>query len=75
MLFACGLQLGALADRRRRCLRSMFGARSMSARPACAKASSIRSRVAAMAEIGVDISRHKPITFEELDEWEGSIST
>src|SRR5271163_3059587 len=27
--------------------------------------------VAAMAEIGVDISRHKPITFEELDEWEG----
>src|SRR5262250_1079561 len=27
--------------------------------------------VAAMAEIGVDISRHKPITFEELDELEG----
>jgi protein-tyrosine-phosphatase len=27
--------------------------------------------VAAMAEIGLDISKHKPITFEELDEWEG----
>jgi protein-tyrosine-phosphatase len=27
--------------------------------------------VAVMAEIGIDISRHKPITFEELDEWEG----
>jgi len=27
--------------------------------------------VAAMAEIGLDISRHKPLTFEELDEWEG----
>jgi protein-tyrosine-phosphatase len=27
--------------------------------------------VAAMAEIGIDISRHKPVTFEELDEWEG----
>src|ERR1700758_2037762 len=27
--------------------------------------------VAAMAEIGIDISRHKPITFEELDDWEG----
>jgi protein-tyrosine-phosphatase len=27
--------------------------------------------VAAMAEIGVDISRHKPATFEELDELEG----
>ncbi len=27
--------------------------------------------VAAMSEIGIDISRHKPVTFEELDEWEG----
>jgi protein-tyrosine-phosphatase len=27
--------------------------------------------VAIMDEIGLDISRHKPITFEELDEWEG----
>ena len=24
-----------------------------------------------MAEIGLDISRHKPVTFEEIDEWEG----
>jgi protein-tyrosine-phosphatase len=27
--------------------------------------------IAVMAEIGIDISRHKPVTFEELDEWEG----
>src|ERR1700722_14786441 len=27
--------------------------------------------VAVMDEIGLDISRHKPVTFEELDEWEG----
>src|SRR5277367_7134676 len=27
--------------------------------------------VAVMDEIGLDISKHKPITFEELDEWEG----
>jgi protein-tyrosine-phosphatase len=27
--------------------------------------------VAVMTEIGLDISRHKPVTFEELDEWEG----
>ncbi len=27
--------------------------------------------VAVMAEIGLDISKHKSITFEELDEWEG----
>ena len=26
---------------------------------------------AVMAEIGLDISKHKPVTFEELDEWEG----
>jgi protein-tyrosine-phosphatase len=27
--------------------------------------------VAAMDEIGLDISRHKPQTFQEIDEWEG----
>ncbi len=27
--------------------------------------------VAAMAEIGIDISRHKPMTFEDLDDLEG----
>ena len=27
--------------------------------------------VAVMAELGIDISRHKPITFEELEDWEG----
>jgi protein-tyrosine-phosphatase len=27
--------------------------------------------IAVMAEIGIDISRHKPITFEELEEEEG----
>src|ERR1700739_2140365 len=27
--------------------------------------------VAVMNENGLDISRHKPLTFEELDEWEG----
>jgi protein-tyrosine-phosphatase len=27
--------------------------------------------VVVMEEIGIDISRHKPITFEQLEEWEG----
>jgi protein-tyrosine-phosphatase len=27
--------------------------------------------VAVMAELGQDISTHKPMTFEELDDWEG----
>jgi protein-tyrosine-phosphatase len=27
--------------------------------------------IAVMAELGLDISKHRPVTFEELDEWEG----
>src|SRR6187401_3276962 len=27
--------------------------------------------VAVMAELGQDISRHRPMTFEELEDWEG----
>jgi protein-tyrosine-phosphatase len=27
--------------------------------------------VAAMAEIGIDIGEHRPVTFEELEDWEG----
>jgi protein-tyrosine-phosphatase len=27
--------------------------------------------VAVMEELGLDISRHRPLTFEELDDWEG----
>jgi protein-tyrosine-phosphatase len=27
--------------------------------------------VAALDEIGIDIAKHKPMTFEELDDWEG----
>jgi protein-tyrosine-phosphatase len=27
--------------------------------------------VAAMDELGIDIAKHKPLTFEDLEEWEG----
>ena len=27
--------------------------------------------VAAMAEIGIDIAEHQPVTFEEIEDWEG----
>src|SRR5665213_2780611 len=27
--------------------------------------------VVALAELGVDIAKHKPMTFEELEDWEG----
>ena len=50
----------------------MFGALALCrARPACARASSIRSRSPSWTELGIDISRHKPITFEELEDLDG----
>ena len=27
--------------------------------------------VAVLEEVGIDVARHRPTTFEELDEWEG----
>ncbi len=27
--------------------------------------------IAALEEVGIDIARHRPMTFEELDDWEG----
>ena len=27
--------------------------------------------VAALEEVGIDIARHRPITFDELEDWEG----
>jgi protein-tyrosine-phosphatase len=30
-----------------------------------------RFAVAALEEIGIDISRHRPMTFDELEDWEG----
>jgi protein-tyrosine-phosphatase len=27
--------------------------------------------VAALDEVGIDIAKHRPMTFEDLDEWEG----
>ena len=50
---------------------SSSSAAPMWARPACARASSIRSRSPRMDELGLDIAKHKPMTFEELEEWEG----
>ena len=43
----------------------------MSAPSACAKASSIRSRSPPWRRSASTFREHKPVTFEELDEWEG----
>ena len=70
VLFACGLNAirspiaaGLLAQ--------MFGRSIYVGSAGVRKGELDPFAVAAMAEIGIDISRHKPVTFEELDEWEG----
>ena len=70
ILFACGLNsvrspiaAGLLAQ--------MLGRRVYVGSAGVRKGELDPFAVAVMAEIGVDISRHKPLTFEELDELEG----
>src|SRR5258708_24514461 len=51
--------------------------RQMSPQPLYVKAAGVRKAeldpfaVSVMAELGQDISGHKPMTFEELEDWEG----
>ena len=52
-------------------LRQMLGSSSYVASAGVRKGEPDPFAVAVMAEIGLDISHHKPITFEDLDHWEG----
>jgi protein-tyrosine-phosphatase len=70
VLFACGFN----------CLRSPMAAglfRQMMGRSIYVGSAGVRTdaldplAVAVMAEIGIDISRHRPMTFEELEDLEG----
>jgi protein-tyrosine-phosphatase len=70
VLFACGLNS----------VRSPMAAalfRHMFARSAYVASAGVRRgepdafAVAAMEEIGLDIAKHRPMTFEELEDWEG----
>ncbi len=70
VLFACGLNAvrspiaaGLFAQ--------MFGRTVYVGSAGVRKAELDPFAVAVMAEIGIDISRHKPITFEELEDLEG----
>jgi protein-tyrosine-phosphatase len=70
VLFACGLNslrspiaAGLFAQ--------MFGRASYVGSAGVRKGELDPFAVAVMAEIGIDISRHKPVSFEELDQWEG----
>jgi len=70
VLFACGLNAV-----RSPMAAALFG--HLFGRSAYAGSAGVRKgeldpfAVAAMDEIGLDIARHRPMTFEELEDWEG----
>ena len=70
VLFACGLN-SVRSPMAAGLLRQMFGTTVYVSSAGVQKGELDPFAVAAMEEIGIDISRHKPVTFEELDELEG----
>jgi protein-tyrosine-phosphatase len=70
VLFACGLN-AIRSPMAAAMLRQMLGSSSYVASAGVRKGEPDPFAVAVMAEIGLDISRHKPVTFEELDDLEG----
>ena len=70
VLFACGLN-AIRSPMAAAMLRQMLGSSIYVGSAGVRKGEPDPFAVAVMAEIGLDISRHKPQTFEELDDLEG----
>jgi protein-tyrosine-phosphatase len=70
VLFACGLN-SLRSPMAAGLFAQMFGRAAYVGSAGVRKSELDPFAVAVMEEIGIDISRHKPITFEELEEWEG----
>ena len=70
VLFACGLN-AVRSPMAAALLQQMFGRAIYVGSAGVQKGELNPFAVAAMEEIGIDIARHKPVTFEELDEMEG----
>ena len=69
VLFACG-QNSVRSPMAAALLRRMQGAPRV-ASAGVRKGELDAFAVAAMAEIGIDIAEHEPVTFEELEDWDG----
>jgi protein-tyrosine-phosphatase len=70
VLFACGLN--SVRSPMAACLLQQMFPQTMYVRSAGARKGELDPfAVAIMAELGQDMSGHKPMTFEELDDWEG----
>lgn len=69
MLFACGMN--SVRSPMAAGLFRHFFARTYVGSAGVRKGDLDPFAVAAMEELGLDIGKHKPMTFEELEEWEG----
>jgi protein-tyrosine-phosphatase len=70
VLFACGLN-SVRSPMATALFRQLFGRTSYAGSAGVRKGELDPFAVAAMDEIGIDIGKHRPMTFEELEDWEG----
>ncbi|MBI4274146.1 MAG: arsenate reductase ArsC [Rhizobiales bacterium] len=70
VLFACGLN-SVRSPMAAGLFRQLFGQNIYVGSAGVKKGELDPFAVAAMEEIGLDISKHRPQTFEEIEEWEG----
>ena len=70
VLFACGLN-SVRSPMAAGLFRQIIGPASYVSSAGVRKDELDPFAVAALAEAGIDISRHRPMTFEELEDWEG----
>src|ERR1043166_798658 len=70
VLFACGLN-SVRSPMAAGLFRQIIGRASYVASAGVRKAERDPFAVVALEEVGIDISRHRPMTFEELEDWEG----
>jgi protein-tyrosine-phosphatase len=70
VLFACGLN-SVRSPMAAGLFKQIIGRTSYVASAGVRKDELDPFAVAALEEVGIDISRHRPMTFEELEDWEG----
>src|SRR6267142_2711258 len=70
VLFACGLN-SVRSPMAAGLFKRIMGGASYVASAGVRKDELDPFAVAALEEVGIDIARHRPMTFEELDDWEG----
>jgi protein-tyrosine-phosphatase len=70
VLFGCGLN-SVRSPIAAALFRQLFGRGAYVASAGVRKGELDPFAVAAMDEIGLDIAKHRPMTFEELEDWEG----